>query len=67
MSIALPTRNRILPVIKETFRQYTKQELMDKLEKIGMPFAPIAKPEELFDDPHLKASGGIVAGYGHRW
>jgi crotonobetainyl-CoA:carnitine CoA-transferase CaiB-like acyl-CoA transferase len=51
---------RILPVIKETFLKYTKRELMDKLEKTGLPFAPIARPEELFDDPHLAASGGLL-------
>ncbi len=33
---------------------------MAKLEKTGLPFAPIAKPEELFDDPHLNAGGGLV-------
>ena len=53
-------KDRILPVIKDTFRQYTKPELMEKLEKIGMPFAPIAKPEDLFDDPHLNAGGGLL-------
>jgi crotonobetainyl-CoA:carnitine CoA-transferase CaiB-like acyl-CoA transferase len=53
-------KERILPVIKETFRQYTKQQLMDKLEKTGLPFAPITRPEELFDDPHLAASGGLL-------
>ena len=53
-------KDRILPVIKETFRKYTKAQLMDKLEKTGLPFAPIAKPEELFDDPHLAAGGGLL-------
>jgi crotonobetainyl-CoA:carnitine CoA-transferase CaiB-like acyl-CoA transferase len=53
-------KDRLLPVIKETFRQFTKQELMDKLETIGLPFAPISKPEELFDDAHLQASGGLL-------
>ena len=53
-------KDRILPVIKDTFRQFTKQELMDKLEETGLPFAPIAKPEDLFDDPHLNASGGLL-------
>jgi crotonobetainyl-CoA:carnitine CoA-transferase CaiB-like acyl-CoA transferase len=38
----------------------TKQELMDKCESMGLPFAPIAKPEDLFDDPHLNASGGLT-------
>ncbi len=53
-------KERILPVIKDTFRQYTKQQLMDKLEKTGLPFAPITRPEELFDDPHLAAGGGLL-------
>ncbi|MCC7256829.1 MAG: CoA transferase [Gammaproteobacteria bacterium] len=53
-------KDRILPVIKATFLKYTKQELMAKLEKTGLPFAPIAKPEQLFDDPHLLAGGGLL-------
>jgi len=38
----------------------TKQELMDRCEALGLPFAPIAKPDDLFDDPHLNASGGLT-------
>jgi len=53
-------KDRILPVIKETFRGYSKQDLMAKLESTGLPFAPIARPEELFEDPHLAASGGLL-------
>jgi crotonobetainyl-CoA:carnitine CoA-transferase CaiB-like acyl-CoA transferase len=53
-------KDRLLPIIKDTFRQYTKQELMDKLEKTGLPFAPITRPEELFDDPHLAANNGLL-------
>jgi len=53
-------KERLLPIIKETFRQYAKQELMDKLETTGLPFAPITKPEELFDDPHLAANEGLL-------
>ncbi|HJV11100.1 MAG TPA: CoA transferase, partial [Burkholderiales bacterium] len=34
--------------------------LAAKLESIGLPFAPIAKPWDLLDDPHLKASGGLL-------
>ncbi len=53
-------KERLLPVIKAAFRRYTKQELMAKLEKTGLPFAPITKPEDLFDDPHLAANEGLV-------
>ncbi len=53
-------KDRIIPVIQETFRRYTKQQLMDKLERSGLPFAPIAKPQELFDDVHLNAGAGLL-------
>lgn len=53
-------KDRLLPQIKAVFQKYTKQELMAKLEKTGLPFAPITKPEDLFDDPHLAAGGGLL-------
>ena len=53
-------KDRIIPVIQETFRRYSKQQLMDKLERSGLPFAPIAKPQELFDDVHLNAGAGLL-------
>jgi crotonobetainyl-CoA:carnitine CoA-transferase CaiB-like acyl-CoA transferase len=51
---------RLVPLIKDVFRRYSKADLMAKLEQTGLPFAPITKPEDLFDDPHLKASGGLL-------
>jgi crotonobetainyl-CoA:carnitine CoA-transferase CaiB-like acyl-CoA transferase len=53
-------RPRLLPIVKALFERMTKQELMAKCEELGLPFAPIAKPEDLFDDPHLNASGGLT-------
>jgi crotonobetainyl-CoA:carnitine CoA-transferase CaiB-like acyl-CoA transferase len=53
-------RPRILPIVTAIFARMTKQELMDKCESLGLPFAPIAKPEDLFEDPHLNASGGLT-------
>ena len=29
------------------------------MERAGLPFAPIRKPEDLYDDPHLNATGGL--------
>ena len=52
-------RERILSVINAVFATLSKTELMAKLEKSGLPFAPINKPSDLFDDPHLNA-GGLV-------
>ena len=53
-------RPRILPIVTAIFAQMGKQELMDKCEALGLPFAPIARPEDLFEDPHLNASGGLT-------
>ncbi len=53
-------RPRILPVVSGIFARMSKQELMDRCEALGLPFAPIAKPDDLFEDPHLNASGGMA-------
>jgi crotonobetainyl-CoA:carnitine CoA-transferase CaiB-like acyl-CoA transferase len=52
-------RDTLLPQVREIFRTYTKAELVRKLERTGLPFAPIGRPEDMFDDPHLLASGGL--------
>jgi len=52
-------RDTLLPQVRELFKGYTKAALVEKLERTGLPFAPIGKPEDMFDDPHLAASGGL--------
>ena len=54
-------REELLPQVRALFKNYSKAELVPILEKTGLPFAPIGKPEEMFDDPHLAASGGLGA------
>ena len=39
---------------------HRKDELAAKLEAAGLPYAPIMRPEQLLDDPHLRESGGLV-------
>lgn len=53
-------KKELVPIVQQTFMNYTKQELMEKLEHTGLPFAPITEPTDLFDDPHLNASGGLL-------
>jgi crotonobetainyl-CoA:carnitine CoA-transferase CaiB-like acyl-CoA transferase len=52
-------RQRLLPQVRAVIATFTRAELMAKLDGSGLPFAPIGRPEELFDDPHLAASGGL--------
>lgn len=53
-------RPRILPRIQAVFDTVSKAELMARVEALGLPFAPIARPSDLFEDPHLLASGGMM-------
>ncbi|MDB4218851.1 CoA transferase [Emcibacteraceae bacterium] len=53
-------REELVPIVQQAFMNYTKSELMEKLEHTGLPFAPITEPTDLFDDPHLNASGGLL-------
>ncbi|WP_109808881.1 CaiB/BaiF CoA transferase family protein [Sphingosinithalassobacter portus] len=53
-------RDRILPVLRALFAEMTRDELVARLGKIGLPFAPIVRPQDLLDDPHLQAEGGLV-------
>lgn len=53
-------RDRILPVIRSLFAGMDKATLLARLEALGLPVAPITRPEDLFDDPHLNHGGGLV-------
>ena len=53
-------RDVLIPRLQELFKTFTKNDLMKKLDSTGLPFAPISKPEDLFDDVHLNESGGLL-------
>jgi len=53
-------RPRLLAHLAEVFATLDAQQLAVQLEANGIPFAPIRRPEELFDDPHLRESGGMA-------
>jgi len=53
-------REWMLPILRERLAGRSKAELSDIFERHGLPFAPITKPQELFDDPHLNETGGLA-------
>ncbi|WP_298829284.1 CaiB/BaiF CoA-transferase family protein [uncultured Piscinibacter sp.] len=53
-------RDWMLPQLRERFAAYTAAELAARFEAHALPYAPITRPEELFDDPHLTATGGLA-------
>jgi crotonobetainyl-CoA:carnitine CoA-transferase CaiB-like acyl-CoA transferase len=46
--------------IGEEMRKYPSAELAERLERARIPFAPLRRPDELVDDPHLNASGQFM-------
>ena len=53
-------RDWMMPLLRSRMTQHTASQLSAVFEQQGLPFAPITKPEDLFDDPHLKATGGLA-------
>jgi crotonobetainyl-CoA:carnitine CoA-transferase CaiB-like acyl-CoA transferase len=50
----------LLPTIRARLAGRHADELAALFEQAGLPFAPIRKPEDLYDDPHLIATGGLA-------
>ena len=53
-------RPQLLATLRERLARRSAAELSDIFERAGLPFAPIRKPEDLYDDPHLQATGGLA-------
>jgi crotonobetainyl-CoA:carnitine CoA-transferase CaiB-like acyl-CoA transferase len=53
-------RSILLPELRGRLESFSAAELSAIFEKAGLPFAPIVKPEELFEDSHLNATGGLA-------
>ena len=59
-ALRVAVRPQLLELLGDILIDHRVDELSPKLEAAGIPYAPIVRPEQLLDDPHLKASGGIV-------
>jgi len=53
-------REWLIPILRERLASHSAAELTQVFERNALPFAPITRPEELFDDPHLNATGGLA-------
>lgn len=53
-------RPQLLEELGVILKDFRGEELAPKLEAAGIPYAPISRPDQLVDDPHLKQSGGLA-------
>jgi crotonobetainyl-CoA:carnitine CoA-transferase CaiB-like acyl-CoA transferase len=53
-------RARVLPIVAEIVKQHTLPEMSGICEEISIPFSPVAKPQDLTDDPQLNANNRML-------
>ena len=53
-------RPALLPIVAAIVAQHTRQHLAELFDRLDIPFAPVAKPGDLFDDPQLNAGGRML-------
>lgn len=52
-------RSRTLPVFADAIRGWRFDDLAEKLEAAGLAYAPVSRPMEMYDDPHVNRPGGL--------
>ena len=53
-------RATLLPIVAAMLGKRTRQELAELFDRLDIPFAPVAKPGDLFDDPQLNAGSRML-------
>jgi crotonobetainyl-CoA:carnitine CoA-transferase CaiB-like acyl-CoA transferase len=53
-------REWMMPILRAHLAERSAADLSAVFEANALPFAPIVRPEQLFDDPHLNATGGLA-------
>ena len=53
-------REWLIPLLRERLAGFSAAELASLFETHGLPFAPITRPQDLLQDPHLLATGGLA-------
>ncbi len=50
----------LIPLVAEILARHTKAEIIQRCAKASIPYAPVARVGDLFTDPHLDTSGGLL-------
>jgi crotonobetainyl-CoA:carnitine CoA-transferase CaiB-like acyl-CoA transferase len=53
-------RDELLPLLARIFAERNRTELLDELERVGVPAGPINSVPEMFEDPQAKHRGLLV-------
>jgi crotonobetainyl-CoA:carnitine CoA-transferase CaiB-like acyl-CoA transferase len=50
-------RPRLVPIVAAVIKSHSMAGIAQKLEELHIPYAPVARPGDLFEDPHLNHGG----------
>ena len=50
----------LIPAVAELLGGFDRAEIIARCTAAGIPYAPVARPEDLFADPHLAGSRGLL-------
>ena len=53
-------REWMMPILRSHLAVRSAADISAVFEKNALPFAPITRPQALFEDPHLNATGGLA-------
>jgi crotonobetainyl-CoA:carnitine CoA-transferase CaiB-like acyl-CoA transferase len=59
-NMRVQARDWLMPMLRERMARHSAQNIAKIFEQRGLPYAPITKPQDLFVDPHLNATGGLA-------
>ncbi len=59
-NMRVAAREWLMPLLRDRLAAFTAAQLCETFEAKGLPYAPINRPQDLFDDPHLLATGGMA-------
>lgn len=53
-------RDRTVPIVARAIAAHDAGELLRRFEEIGIPYSPIARPADMYENPHVMRPGGLA-------
>jgi len=58
--LRLAERDWLIPALQKVLATIPQKDIEARCERCNVSWAPVAQPGDMFDDPHLLATGGLV-------
>jgi crotonobetainyl-CoA:carnitine CoA-transferase CaiB-like acyl-CoA transferase len=59
-NLRVQERPVLMPLLRERLADWRAADLSALFERVGLPYAPIRRPDELLNDEHLLTTGGLA-------